>query len=90
VDNELKEKMLEARKGVKSENNPVKKLITAENPTRSLAIRAFCAQCMGCDEERIEAGFIGEELRLVLLVRYETAQVLNVRCMVFAHIKENE
>ncbi len=60
MDTDLIEKMREARKGVVSVNNPVKKLLTAEKPTRSLAIRAFCAQCMGCDEERIEPGFIGE------------------------------
>ena len=60
MDNDLKQKMREARKGVVSENNPVKKLLTAEKPTRSLAIRAFCSQCMGCDAERIEPGFISD------------------------------
>ncbi len=60
MDNELIKKMTEARKGVVSENNPVKKLLTAEKPTRSMAIRAFCSQCMGCDAERIEPGFISD------------------------------
>ena len=53
-------KMQEGRKGAISENNPVKKLSTAKNATRSMAIKAFCAQCMGCDIERIEPGFISD------------------------------
>lgn len=63
MDSELKDKMLEARKGVHAENNPVKKYFTAKSEgkvTRALAIKAFCSQCMGCDVEWIEPGFRNE------------------------------
>lgn len=54
------EKMREARKGVKAERNPVKKYFDSEKRTRAGAIKAFCAQCMGCDYDFIEPGFVGE------------------------------
>lgn len=41
----------------KPETNPVRKF--QENPTRSKAIHAMCATCMGCTEQAIEPGFRG-------------------------------
>lgn len=60
MDIENKNKMRAARVGVKAENNPVRKLMTAEKPTRSTAIKAKCAQCKGCDVEWLEPGFISD------------------------------
>lgn len=43
----------------RSTTKPQHNLILAydKNPTRSRAIKAMCAQCIGCTRERIEPGF---------------------------------
>lgn len=37
------------------ETNPITKF--RKKPTRGGAIKAMCAQCMGCDENSLEPGF---------------------------------
>lgn len=39
------------------ESNPVRKFFNAEKQTRSGAIKAMCAHCMGCTIEATEQGF---------------------------------
>jgi hypothetical protein len=56
MDDKIK-KMVEARKGVKSENNPVRKFFYSEKPSKTMAIKAMCAFCNGCEEEHMEPGF---------------------------------
>ena len=51
------QKMVKARQGVKSENNPVRKYFDSEKRTRSMAIKAFCAFCRGCEYDHLEIGF---------------------------------
>jgi len=40
---------------MKAEHNPIKRL--QQRPTRSNAIKAMCAYCMGCTADYIEPGF---------------------------------
>lgn len=42
---------------MKKETNPVAKFANAEKQTRSLAIAAKCAECVGCTENHVEPGF---------------------------------
>lgn len=37
------------------ETNPIVKF--RKKPTRGGAIKAFCCQCMGCDDDSLEPGF---------------------------------
>lgn len=60
MDAEHLKKMQEGRKAstAKAEKNPV--LGYDKKPTRGSAIKAFCAQCMGCNREHVEPGFAKE------------------------------
>ena len=57
MDTKTQENVQGCRSGSANETNPVKKFMSAPTQTRGMAIKAFCSQCMGCNEERIEPGF---------------------------------
>lgn len=58
MDTERLRKMQEGRalSTAKPQNNLI--LAYDKNPTRGRAIKAACAQCIGCTRERIEPGFV--------------------------------